>query len=502
MVKKRQSLNTRKPSIIEEHQNIKISIKQLNDKFESLDYEDVFESESDLEIDDNYMVSTCDEYNTIYLKERDDDLCIESLFETNEHGIYKRNFEKDQQIIKIIQSCHDDLITQSSILQVYLKTNKKMHSTFGEQLSLKTFNRIIIFYGLTRSSYEFLPWVKSKDFDTLMTKNNLGIDFNRLEFDYSTNKLKFKRDMTKGEFLTLGKTVNVRRLEDISLMEMGLRCGYCNKNLKLRNVSSKVKSALKEFKSAGSIKEDEMIMCEECSFCYCDDVCKNKDKAIHKELYHPSLKYKPNKTLDGKKFKTLLNFLLSKNMETVYTLLTSKAELLTFPTFEVNYANVAILHENNHDDLSKAYELYKSVFYPLCAEYTYNRFLMELGARYLLNVVVDLKTHNPSLNDDHLLSPMLIFLEHTSSDDNVELNMKENKLVLKQNVEKGETVKFNLYKSIKRHFSNEETQCSEYTLMKSHLGINIKDNDPLKVHFNRRKSSVRFLDKVTAFNIN
>lgn len=501
MVKKRQSVSTRKPSIIEEHQNIKISIKQLNDKFETLDYEDVFESESDLEIDDHYVVSTCDLYNTIFLKEKDDDL-FEGLFETNEYGIYKRSFEKDQQIIKTILSCHDDIITASNIIQVYLKANKKMLTTCNEQLPLKTFNRIIIFYGLTRSSYEFLPWEKCADFDALMKKNDLGLDFDRLEFDFSINKLIFKKDMTRGEFLTLGQTVNVRRLEDISLMEMGLRCGHCNSHLKLRNVSLKVKGTHKEFKSAENTKEDEMIKCDECAVCYCDALCKEKDTAIHKELYHPSLKYKPNKTLDGKKFKTLLNFLLSKNMETVYTLLTSKTELLNYPVFEVNYANVAILHENNHEDLFKAFELYKNVFYPLCDEYTYQRFLMELGARYLLNVVVDLKNHNPTLNDDHLLSPMLIFLEHTSTDANVELNMKENKLVLKQSVKKGETVKFNLYKSIQRHFSNVETQCSEYTLMKSHLGINIKDNDNVIRANNRRKSSVRFLDKVTAFNIN
>lgn len=118
MVKKRQSASARKPSIIEEHQNIKISIKQLNDKFEALDYEDVFESESDLEVDDNYSISTCDQYNTIFLKEKDDELTIEELFETNEYGIYKRNFDKDQQIIKVIQSCHDDIITQSNIIQV------------------------------------------------------------------------------------------------------------------------------------------------------------------------------------------------------------------------------------------------------------------------------------------------------------------------------------------------------------------------------------------------
>ncbi|CAI8500347.1 unnamed protein product [Hanseniaspora opuntiae] len=501
MVKKRQSVSARKPSIIEEHQNIKISIKQLNDKFEALDYEDVFESESDLEVDDNYSISTCDQYNTIFLKEKDDELTIEELFETNEYGIYKRNFDKDQQIIKVIQSCHDDIITQSNIIQVYLKASKKMLTTVNEPLPLKTFNRIIIFYGLTRSSYEFLPWEKCADFDDLMTKNNLGLDFDRLEFDSSKNKLMFKKDMTKGEFLTLGKTVNVRRLEDISLMEMGLRCGHCNSHLKLRNVSLKVKGTNKEFKGSEETNL-EMVKCVECAVCYCDEHCREKDKATHKELYHPSLKYKPNKPLDGKKFKTLLNFLLSRNMETVYTLLTSKTELLSYPVFEVNYANVAILHENNHDDLFKAFELYKNVFYPLCDEYTYTKFLMELGARYLLNVVVDLKNHNPTLNDDHLLSPMLMFLEHTSSDDNVELNMKENKLVLKQSVKKGEAVKFNLYKSIQRHFSNVETQCSEYTLMKSHLGINIKDNDTVKFHNSRRKSSVRFLDKVTAFNIN
>lgn len=502
MVKKRQSVGARKPSIIEEHQNIKVSIKQLNDAFEALDYEDVFESESDLETDDQYVVSKCDEYNTVFLKERDDDVHIAGLFETNEFGIYKRNFARDHQIIKIIQSCHEGMITQSNITQVYLRANKKMVSTLNEHLPLKTFNRIIIFYGLTRSLLVFLPWEKCADFDTLMAWNSLGIDFDRLEFDHSRNKLVFKKDMAKGAFLTLGKTVNVRRLEDISLMEMGLRCGHCNNQLRLRNVSSKVKSIHKEFKGVEETKGHDMIKCEACAVCYCNALCKEKDKTQHKELYHPSLKYKPNRALDGKKYKTLLNFLLSKNMETVYTLVTSKTELSSYPVFEVNYANVAILHENNHDDLLRAFELYKNVFYPLCDEYTYKRFLMELGARYLLNIVVDLKNHNPTLNDDHLLSPMLMFLEHTSTDDNVELNMGENKLVLKQSVKKGESVKFNMYRTIQRHFSSVETQCSEYTLMKSHLGINIKDNTANVHASSRRKSSVRFLDKVTAFNIN
>lgn len=515
MVKKRQSVNTRKPSIIEEHQSIKISIRDINDKFEVLSYEDVFDSESDIEEDDNYKISKHPLYKTIFLREATDDEettdedYFDELFEVNEHGIYKRNSENDEDIVNMIKSSYDtELIDESNIIQVFLKSSKKYKILKGdEQLPIKTFNRIIILYGLTECTYDFLPWIKCKYFDDLMTKNDLGIDFDRLEYDNSLNKLKFKKDMKKGEFLRIGKTINVKRLEDISLVEMGLRCAYCNEHLKLRNVSVKNKDTkIKEtaFVSNAKKTNEDLIKCKECTFCYCDNTCKEKDQLLHKELYHPSLKYKPNKAIDGKKFKTLLNFLLAKNMETVYTLLTSETKLESFPIFELNFANVFAFHENNYDDLLQAYDLYKSVFHPLSETYSFAIFLNELGSRYLLNVVVDLKNHNPTINDDHLLSPMLIFLQHASEGDNVELNMKENKLILNKDVKKGEVVKFNWYHSIKRHFSNLETQCSEYTLMKTHLGINVKTKQKEQVFLEsrRRKSSVRFLDKVTAFNIN
>lgn len=515
MVKKRQSMTARKPSIIEEHQSIKISLSDINDKLETLGYEDVFDSESDLEEDDSLRVIKHSVYKAVYLRDINDDNEIgdeeyfEDLFEVNEHGIYKRNVANDESILNIVNACFDtELIDEWNLKQVYMKSNKKYKLLRNDEtLPIKTFNRIIIFYGLTECTYDFLPWIKAKDFNVLMKKNSLGIDFDRLEYDHILNKLKFKKDMKKGEFLKIGKTISVKRLEDVSLVEMGLRCGYCNDHLKLRNVSVKNKNhktGEAVFVSDNKANDENTIKCEDCTFAYCDQSCKDKDQQLHKELYHPSLKYKPNKVIDGKKFKTLMNFLLAKNMETVYTLLTSQNKLANFPIFEINYANVSILHENNHDDLLQAYELYKSVFHPMLEAYDYNTFLMELGSRYLLNVVVDLKNHNPSINDDHLISPMLIFLQHSTTEDNVELNMKENKLILKENVKKGDVVKFNWQHSVKRHFSNQETQCGEYTLMKTHLGINVEIIKEKQIEFiesRRRKSSVRFLDKVTAFNI-
>ncbi|XBW37016.1 hypothetical protein QEN19_002596 [Hanseniaspora menglaensis] len=476
-------------SILEEHEHIKISIKNINDyKSTYLDTAVIF-SDSDGD-DDEYdsITDICDSDEEYTF----DDADVFNWFKTNEFEIYKRTLKNEADIVKTLKASmtsNDTIILNKQNQSKYYKILSKKY----DLLSYKDFVKIIILYGLYPTEFATInlkkPILADCNYSDLISRV-FKLNENEFEIDLVNWNLKAKRSFKAGTTVFLDRRIPVKTLQDISLIKMALKCENCDVPLQPKNVSLKAKLAelpKKEGNKQLTQNVIETFKCDQCNISFCSLECYKEKIKLHKDLHHPSLKYKPNIKIDGKKYLSLENKLLNNNLEDVFTLMDLQGADLPSPKFNILNApyqqpDFEVLYQN-------VFELFKDVFteYPL----NYTDFLEEVGKHHYLNLFKDPETN--------FICPLSSVLTHSCEDSNVKIY--NNVLHFVTDVFKGNIIKLDFYEHCTKNISSD---IGRYAFLKNNFGIHCNCKKCLQNEYllnRRRKSSVRFVDKVTAFNL-
>ncbi|OBA25032.1 hypothetical protein HANVADRAFT_54165 [Hanseniaspora valbyensis NRRL Y-1626] len=494
-------------SILEEHEHIRISFKQIND------YDPKY-------LDDNALISDTDGedlfdsgHNSTDLsdfleehgleEEELDHETLASLFKFDQLGVLKRSLANESDIVKTLKTLmhHNSelLLNDQNKITFYKLLTKKYTN-----LTYKDFNKIIIFYGLYPSTFASIQLelpTTTINGDQLSSDSLLEmfqISNKDFEIDLDKWELKAKKNFEKGFTIPMGKQIAVKTLQDISLVKMALKCETCDKPLQPKNVS--IKNMMSELpiepeektKKKPTLNISEHFKCDQCSISFCSKECMGAKIQLHKNLHHPSLKYKPNVKIDGKKYHSLEMKILNNDLEDVFILLDLLNVDIPSPKFNICNLPVQKNNSNNNscEDLYKEiFTLFKNVFTEYSLEF--DEFLKDVGKCHYLNLFKS--------SESDTIYPITSILKHDCDLANVEIH--NGVFYFIHPVLKGDIIKLDFYKHCTRNISSD---IGRYTFLKSNFGINCKCDKCLKNGFllnKRRKSSVRFVEKVTTFNL-
>lgn len=475
-------------SILEEHENIRISIKNINDYDATyLDNDALF---SDSEGEDVFESSNSNTDLSDFLEE-EEEMCQEPLseqFKMDEMGVFKRRLSNETEIGKTLKNLmfhNRDLILSDENKHKYYKLLSKKYAN----LTVEEYHKMIIFQGFYPSLFASIqlekPSPSEYKSDSLLSIFNISSK----DFDMDTGnwELKAQRAFKMGSSLPLGKKFAVKSLQDISLIKMALKCENCDKNLQPKNVSLKAKTSefSKESKLTKNVTEE--FKCDLCNISFCSQKCMNDKIKLHKELCHPSLKYKPHLKIDGKKYRSLELLLLNNKLEDVFVLLELQASDVPCPKF--NILNLPYQKSDSAILYSETYELFKDVFTQSSLEF--DDFLKEVGKCHFLNLFKDAESDS--------IYPIISLLKHSCQAPNAEIH--NGMLYFVDDIAKGDTIKLDFYKHCTRNISSD---IGRYIFLKSNFGIHCECDECLRknvVKDKRRKSSVRFVEKVVAINL-